>query len=184
MEEYFKSEYIAIYVAIINIILTVILTFKVQDVKNNYAKSLENHKIELQKEFESHKYIQTLCHELDKELLSLVSACLNADASKTIDEHMYDDKLVSNTCKLSNFLNTYKSRYKSCSIIKDLTTISSNIRVGTDTGGLNYCDENNNIHYNLIENDRNRLIHLLNQTISLFLPPVNIKQNNICSKNE
>lgn len=152
------------------------ITQKVEEVKNIYSSSLEKYKVDLQKEFESHKYIQTLCHELDKELLSLVSVCLNAHVSRTIDENMNDNKLVSNTCKLSNFLNTYKSRYKSCSIIKDLTTISSKISVGADAGGLDFYDENNDPHYKLTNKERELLIRLLNQTISLFLPALNINQ--------
>ena len=45
------------------------ITKKIESVKDNYNKSLEKHKIELQKEFESYKYINELCNSIDKELL-------------------------------------------------------------------------------------------------------------------
>ena len=150
------------------------ITQKIESVKENYNKSLESHKIELQKEFEYHKYIQTLCHELDKELLSLVSECLNAETSNAIDEYVYDDELVSKTIKLSNFLNTYKSRYKSNKIIRNLIIISSDIKARADVDRLNDYDENGDLHYKLNSEDKKLLIDLSNQTISVFLHTINI----------
>lgn len=162
------------------------ITQKIESIKESYNKSLEVHKIELLKDFESHKYIQSLCHTLDNKLLSLVSTCLNADASNVIDEQTDDDKLISNTYKLSNFLNTHKSRYESCPTIKDLTDISSSIKSRSDVRGLHiaYQDENGDIHYKLSQEDKDLLISLLNKTMLLFLPPLNIKHNNTISKNE
>lgn len=162
------------------------ITRKIESVKESYNKALEDHKIELQKEFESHKYIQSLCHTLDNKLLSLVSTCLNADVSNVIDEHTDDDKLISNTKNLSNFLNTHKSRYESCPTIKKLTDISSSIKSGSDVQGLDiaYQDENSDTHYMLSRKDKDLLISLLNETMLLFLPPLNIKNHNICSNNK
>lgn len=151
------------------------ITKKIESVKESYNKALENHKIELQKEFEFHKYIQTLCWELDKKLLTLVSACLNANVPTIIDEWMYDDKLVSNTCELSNFLNTYKSRYESCQILKELTKISSKIKFQEIAGNL--CEFNRitgDLSYKLKNEDKELLINLLNQTLLLFIPELNI----------
>ena len=51
------------------------ITKKIESVKDNYNKSLEKHKIELQKEFESYKYINELCNSIDKELLRKLVTC-------------------------------------------------------------------------------------------------------------
>lgn len=46
------------------------ITQQIESIKDSYNKSLESHKIDLQKEFESHKYIMGLCHSLDNNLSS------------------------------------------------------------------------------------------------------------------
>lgn len=51
------------------------ITQKIESVKDNYNKALENYKIELQKEFESYKYISDLCNNIDKELLQRLITC-------------------------------------------------------------------------------------------------------------
>ena len=56
------------------------ITKEIESVKDSYNKALEAHKMELQKEFESHKYIMTLCHSLDNTLLQYIASCLRADA--------------------------------------------------------------------------------------------------------
>lgn len=51
------------------------ITKEIESVKDSYNKSLEEHKIELQKEFESYKYINELCNSIDKELLRKLVTC-------------------------------------------------------------------------------------------------------------
>lgn len=86
------------------------ITDKIESVKDSYNKALETHKIELQKEFESHKYIMTLCHSLDNTLLQYIASCLKADAEKDIEDCDNDESLLTSNNKLSSFLSTYKSR--------------------------------------------------------------------------
>ena len=85
------------------------ITDKIESVKDSYNKALEAHKIELQKEFESHKYIMRLCHSLDETLLQHISSCLKAEAVKGIENCDNDESLLLSNNKLSNFLYTYTS---------------------------------------------------------------------------
>lgn len=103
------------------------ITDKIESVKGSYNKALEAHKIELQKEFESHKYIMTLCHSLDNTLLQYIASCLKADAEKYIEDCDNDESLFTSNNKLSNFLHTYKSRYDSIPVLRKLRSISGDI---------------------------------------------------------
>jgi hypothetical protein len=144
------------------------ITEKIESVKESYNKSLENHKIELQKEFESHKYILKLCQSLDNKLISLVSECLEAYISNSLAPPPFNDKkLISATMSLSSFLTTYENRYNVNITIKKLITISNNIHVNSD------MDEPS---YKLPDDEKQQLILSLNKTISLFLPPFKIEK--------
>lgn len=103
------------------------ITQQIESVKNSYNKALEGHKIELQKEFESHKYIMGLCHSLDKTLLTHISSCLKAETKKCIEDCDNDEALLMANNKLSIFLNTYKNRYDSISVLHKLRNISGDI---------------------------------------------------------
>ena len=103
------------------------ITNKIESVKDSYNKALEAHKIELQKEFESHKYIMTLCHSLDNTLLQHIASCLKADAEKGIIFPDNDDSLLMEISKLSSFLYTYKGRYDSILVLRKLREISGDI---------------------------------------------------------
>lgn len=103
------------------------ITQQIESVKNSYNKALESHKIELQKEFESHKYIMGLCHSLDKTLLTHISSCLKAETKKGIEDCDNDGALLMANNKLSIFLNTYKNRYDSIPVLRKLRDISGNI---------------------------------------------------------
>lgn len=148
------------------------ITKEIESVKESYNRSLESHKIELQKEFEAHKYISNLCNSLDNLLLELISECLKAEASKGIFYPDNDNNLIPTTCKLARFLNTYRKRYESNESIKKLTNISSKINLenellelqcGTDCNGDMLCK--------IKREDKDELLESLGSTLSLFLPP-------------
>lgn len=79
------------------------ITQQIESVKDSYNKVLEAHKIELQKEFESHKYIMGLCHSLDETLLKHISSCLKAETKKSIEDCDNDKALLMANNKLSIF---------------------------------------------------------------------------------
>lgn len=148
------------------------ITKEIESVKESYNRSLESHKIELQKEFEAHKYISNLCNSLDNLLLELISECLKAEASKGIFYPDNDNNLIPTTCKLARFLNTYRKRYESNESIKKLTNISSKINLenellelqcGTDCNGDMLCK--------IKREDKDELLESLGSTLSLCLPP-------------
>lgn len=137
---------------------------------------MESHKIDLQKEFESHKYIMGLCHSLDNILLKYISSCLKADSITCVAYPINNIKLLMENSKLASFLNTYKYRYDSCNILMKLRTISESIdlkfhdmeyRTKQDDDG-SYCHE---ISYD----DKEHLLKLLNESLMYFLPPIDKK---------
>lgn len=151
------------------------ITKKIESVKQSYNESLEKHKIELQKDFESYKYIFNLCKSIDNQLLSHVSNCLKANASKGIIYPDNDNKLLAANAALSRFMNTYESRYKENTLLNKLTGISSTIDADYQLGDL-YRRQVDNDEYYLIGNERKGLlIELLNETLILFLPPFNVE---------
>lgn len=148
------------------------ITKEIESVKDNYNKALETHKIELQKEFEHTKYITRLCHSIDNKLLYLIAECLNIEASKGIDIIDSDEKLISAVIKLSHFLNTYKTRYKSNNDIVKLAEVSFNIFIQGEVGQLpeDYVD---GARYTFIQKeDKTKLLKLLSKALSYFLPEI------------
>ena len=148
------------------------ITKEIESVKESYNRSLESHKIELQKEFEAHKYISNLCNSLDNLLLELISECLKAEASKGIFYPDNDKNIITTKFKLARFLNNYRKRYESNESIKKLTNISSKINLenellelqcGTDCNGDMLCK--------IKREDKDELLESLGSTLSLFLPP-------------
>ena len=78
-------------------------------VKVHYSKSLESYKNELKKEFESHKYIEDLCHSINKGLLRLLLTCKNESNNLTFDEP--DKVRIDALPKLATYLKNYDFRY-------------------------------------------------------------------------
>ena len=77
------------------------ITDKIESVKDSYNKALEAHKIELQKEFESHKYIMRLCHSLDETLLQHISTICLFMQMRPIDCFNFEEyKQTSHACRL------------------------------------------------------------------------------------
>lgn len=147
------------------------ITQQIESVKDSYNKALEAHKIELQKEFESHKYIMGLCHSLDETLLKYISSCLKVEAEKGIEDCDNDEALLSANNKLSNFLYTYKNRYDSIPVLRKLRDISNNIN--TDYEFLKFITTSpiGNGMVNAIPSQRKEpLINCLNSALMYFIP--------------
>lgn len=95
------------------------ITNKIESVKDSYNKALEAHKIELQKEFESHKYIMNLCFSMDKEIIQKLMAFQKANSQYTIDSSD-ETELIQSIQNLYETLSTYKFRYFHIPIFQQL----------------------------------------------------------------
>lgn len=147
------------------------ITEKIESVKDSYNKALESHKIELQKEFESHKYIMKLCYSLDNTLLQNIASCLKAEAEKGIIYPDNDDCLLRENSQLSSFLYTYKGRYDSIPVLRNLREISGEI--DTENDNLNFRSLTGNEEYitNLIPPKKKKeLMDALNKSLAYFIP--------------
>lgn len=146
------------------------ITDKIESVKDNYNKALEAHKIELQKELESQKYIMGLCHSIDETLLQHISSCLKVEAEKDIEDCDNDESLLTSNNKLSNFLHTYKSRYDSIPVLRKLRSISGNI--DSDYMLFKFMTTSPiNGEVNAIPSERKKqFIDCLNESLAYFIP--------------
>lgn len=90
------------------------ITKEIESVKDSYNKSLEKHKIELQKEFESYKYINELCNSIDKELLRKLVTCKREMENDFRIHRDNDDygSCESSIQSLYDYLKNYDVRYK------------------------------------------------------------------------
>lgn len=146
------------------------ITQQIESIKDSYNKSLESHKIDLQKEFESHKYIMGLCHSLDNILLKHISSCLKAEAEKGIEDCDNDEALLIANNKLSSFLNTYKNRYDSIPVLHKLRDISGDI--DSDYMLFTFMTTSPiNGEVNEIPSERKQqFIDCLNESMAYFIP--------------
>lgn len=95
------------------------ITSKIESIKDSYNKSLESHKIELQKEFERHKYIMNLCLSMDKEIIQRLMAFQKANSQYTIDSSN-ETELLQSIQNLYESLSAYKFRYFHIPIFQQL----------------------------------------------------------------
>lgn len=147
------------------------ITRRIESVKDSYNKALEAHKIELQKEFESHKYIMELCRSLDKTLLQYIASCLKADAEKGIIYPDNDDSLLIENSKLSSFLYTYKGRYDSIPVLRKLREISGEINTEYELLNIRIEAGYAKSITNLIPpKKKNQLMVSLNESLMNFIP--------------
>lgn len=152
------------------------ITRRIESVKDSYNKALEAHKIELQKEFESHKYIMGLCRSLDNILLKHISSCLKADSQKTIDYYDNDNNLLNENSRLASFLYTYRYRYDSSYTLQQLRELSSKIDLNyKENEYITYEDENNDFHHNIPLIEKEQFLKLLNESLMFFLPQITKK---------
>ena len=106
------------------------ITQKIESVKDNYNKALENYKIELQKEFESYKYISDLCNNIDKELLQRLITCKNdiADVFNDITNNsVVDGSSINSIRQLYEYLEIYNMRYGDNECVKNIISKSNSI---------------------------------------------------------
>lgn len=95
------------------------ITKEIESVKDSYNKALEAHKIELQKEFELHKYIMNLCLSMDKELIQRLMLFQKANSKYTIN-HDDNTELIQSIQYLYESLSAYKFRYFHIPIFQQL----------------------------------------------------------------
>lgn len=153
-----------------------LITKEIESVKDIYNKALESHKIELQKEFEAHKYVVGLCHSLDNILLKHISSCLQSESKKPIGYYENDNKLLNENSKLSLFLSTYKYRYDSISTLQQLRILSSDIDYNyKERNYISFEDENNDFYHAIPHEEKEQLLKLLNESLMYFLPPIEPK---------
>lgn len=114
------------------------ITNKVESIKASYNESLERHKMELQKEFETHKYIVGLCNSLDNQLIKLISDCSKIIGAEGAIYPENDEGLIYSARKLSNFLHAYRTRYESNKQISELMDITLKIKLEAELQGEMY----------------------------------------------
>lgn len=118
------------------------ITKEVESVKVSYNESLERHKIELQKEFESHKYIKELCNKIDHELLTKLIKC-KKEITGHLEEHADNsnyDSCESSIRPLIEHLNDYQARYKDTENGNDIINTFDKIIHIDDKDDLNKMD--------------------------------------------
>jgi len=148
------------------------ITKQIESVKEYYNKSLEEYKIDLQKEFEHHKYILNLCQSLDDKLISCISRCLKAKISNEFNYPQNDNDLVVENKKLASFMNTYKNRYKYDKTLSKLCDISTKINTLLEVGDLEKSEYDGKIYCEIPVSDKKNLLSLLNKSLAIFLPPL------------
>lgn len=152
------------------------ITNKIESVKDNYNKTLESYKIELQKEFETHRYVVDLCHSLDNILLKHISSCLQSESRSPIGFYENDNNLLNENSKLSLFLSTYKYRYDSSSTLQQLRILSSEIDFNyKEREYISFEDGNNDLYHVIPNEKKEQLLKLLNEALMYFLPTIETK---------
>lgn len=147
------------------------ITQQIESVKDSYSKALEAHKIELQKEFEYHKYIMGLCQSLDRMLLHNIALCLNAGVEEHIGFLESDESLLVANSKLSKFLSTYHSRYDNIIVLNRLKQISREIDDKYEYLSFKYYELGVDCQVNVLLNDKKKqLIEALNAALMYFIP--------------
>lgn len=144
------------------------ITEKIESVKESYNKSLEKHKIELQKEFESYRYIIALCNSIDKELLIRLIKCKNeieSDLKKFIESENIGlcQNSINNLC---DYLKSFNVRYNENENTQFILQIYRKIE------RLNAYEENGEDSFNYPEFASNIqiMVQYINKLIAQFLP--------------
>lgn len=141
------------------------ITDAVESIKDSYNKSLEKHKIELQKDFESYKYRAKLCNSIDEQLIDLIYNALKNYFDEEIPNWCSNDiNLISYCVKISIFLDAYGPRYNNIKQFKELKEIANTIKIDDEINGVEI----------LSPQHKKTLIDSLNSSITIFLPPFNI----------
>ena len=145
------------------------ITNKVESIKASYNESLERHKIELQKEFESDRYIIELCQNIDKDLIILLAKC-KSEIEKENNLFFPGEEFstLPHILDLDNYLKQYESRYSNILYAKNIMGICIEFSCNDYDRKINYQVDYSKYLTNL-EELRNQIIYFLN----LLLPKLN-----------
>lgn len=112
-----------------------------------------------------------LCHSLDNTLLQYIASCLRAEAEKGITYPDNDDSLLRENSKLSYFLYTYKGRYDSIPVLRNLREISGEINTENENLNLKFRAGDEGHITNLIPHKKKKqLMVALNKSLTYFIP--------------
>ena len=136
------------------------ITDRIESVKDSYSKSLERHKMELQKEFESSKPVLTLCNKLDETLIALVVKCQQHIDNEYI-EGDYEDSIYS-AYKLGRFFLAYRCRYEENVTLKKMIPLSLELACLFETGEWS----------NFKKEKRHKYMENLEETFKFFLKDI------------
>lgn len=140
------------------------ITKEIESVKDSYNKSLEAHKIELQKDFESYKYRVKLCNSIDEQLIGLIYTALNSYHKEGISYPESDDRdLISSAYKISTFLSSYYPRYSHIKQFEELRDITNKIKVQAELDCAPVMSPQYKVDF----------VCKLNSSMSFFLPKFN-----------
>lgn len=144
------------------------ITDKIESVKDSYNKSLESHKIELQKDFEAHRYITTICNSIDKELLRRLVKCKSEIESDLQEFYNNSDigacqATINNLC---SYLQAYNTRYGENESAQFILQLYRNIE------RLNAYEDYGKNQFDIPQfvSEINTMSNYINKLIAQFLP--------------
>ncbi|MDD3038613.1 hypothetical protein [Bacteroides sp.] len=146
-----------------------VITKEIESVKASYNESLERHKMKLQKEFESDRYIIELCQNIDKDLIILLAKC-KSEIEKE-NNFLFPGKKFStlpHILDLDNYLKQYESRYSNILYAKNIMGKCIEFSINDYNRKINDPVDYSKYLTNL-EELRNQIIYFLN----LLLPKLN-----------
>lgn len=111
------------------------ITEKIESVKNIYSSSLEKYKFDLQKDFESSKFIISLCSSLDETFIKQIVSCKSYMDAGMLDSNGDYSKALNEIYKLARFLLVYRVRYEENECAKQIIDITSEIALSIELNG-------------------------------------------------
>lgn len=146
------------------------ITKEIESVKDNYNKSLELYRFELERFFESSKSIINLCNSLDVRLIRLIIECKENMDNDLLKNNRDYTNTVNSIYKLGRFFLVYKSRYDCNKHIKEIINITSLISCIKD------CNELKNEKGSTLEDKIEELENLFHSFLAEILPKFNPTQ--------
>ena len=111
------------------------ITKEIESVKNAYNSSLEKYKFDLQKDFESSKFIISLCSSLDETFIKQIVSCKSYMDTGMLDSNGDYSKALNEIYKLARFLLVYRVRYEENECAKQIIDITSEIALSIEFNG-------------------------------------------------
>lgn len=142
------------------------ITKEIESIKDSYNKALESHKTELQKDFESYRYITALCNSIDKELLRRLIKCKN-DIESDLKEFVESGNIgLCNTSinHLCSYLQSFNIRYEENENAQFILQIYRRIEQLNLNYGEDYYD------YPQFASEIEIMVKYANKLIAQFLP--------------